>query len=114
MNIRPPQAEPRSDIIDSLRALAARGARVRELADEIVARLDVKSMREYMLPVLWYFMKAFCLPLPRVLPIREWIGTEDDAEIDALILPEIEKSKDKWNTRPTPDTEPALSRAGMT
>ncbi len=49
------------------------------------------------MPVLAGFVKAFSVPLLKVLPIREWIGSTSDAEIDALILPEIENARPKWD-----------------
>jgi hypothetical protein len=36
------------------------------------------------------------LPLPKVLPVREWLGTEDDEEINAIILPAIAGTRDQW------------------
>jgi hypothetical protein len=47
---------------------------------------------------LWYFTQAFCLPLAAVLPIREWMGTEKDDEIDAILLPAILSTRDRWAT----------------
>jgi hypothetical protein len=49
-----------------------------------------------LLSVLWHFMKAFHLPLGEVLPIREWLGTGDDKEIDEVVLPAIRRTKPKW------------------
>ena len=69
-----------------------RGTNVRELTAEIHHRLGLEN--EAMLPVLWYFTEAFGLTLPEVLPIREWIGTDRDEEIDALIMPSIAKAKE--------------------
>jgi hypothetical protein len=89
-----PQPEIKADLIDNLRAMALRGATVRELVDEIVERLDIDY--DPLLPVLRYFTRAFCLPLLTVLPIREWLGTDDDEEIDRLILPAIERARATW------------------
>jgi hypothetical protein len=41
-------------------------------------------------------MKAFYLPLGDVLPIREWLGSDQDEEIDAIIQPAIARTKEKW------------------
>jgi hypothetical protein len=88
------QTEPRADVIASLRALAGQGASVRKLADEVISRVGLKG--DEVLPLLWYFSKAFALPLPVVLPLREWLGTDRDEEIDALLLPAIRASRDRW------------------
>jgi hypothetical protein len=84
----------RSDVIQSLRSLARKGANVRQLVAAITELLQLKEHR--VIPVLSYLTSAFCLPLPTVLPIREWLGTENDEEIDAMILPAIEKARSKW------------------
>lgn len=84
----------RPDIITALRQMAVRGTSVRELTSEIRHRLGLKN--EAIVPVLWYFTEAFGLTLPEVLPIREWIGTDRDEEIDALIMPAIANATEKW------------------
>jgi hypothetical protein len=96
------QPEPRPEVIETLRALAARGANVRDLTAEIIQRVGLNE--DAVLPILWYFSKAFCLPLPVVLPIREWLGTDRDQEINALLLPEIQNARIRWATRPVDDT----------
>ena len=90
------QPEPRADLLRRMRALALRGASVRELVTEVRSQLGYGE--DVVIPVLWYFARAFCLPLPSVLPIREWIGTDKDEEIDALILPAIRSTRDQWET----------------
>jgi len=90
------ELEIKPEILSALRQLAARGANVRELVGCLQAKLSMDDAA--LLPVLWYFMKAFHLPLDRVLPLREWLGTNDDQEIDRLILPAIQKTKSKWLT----------------
>jgi len=88
------QPKPRSDIIAVLRQLAVRGTSVRELTSEIHRRLGLEH--EAVVPVLWYLTQAFGLTLLEVLPIREWIGTDRDEEIDAVIMPAIAKAADQW------------------
>ena len=88
------QPVARSDVIRAMRRLAARGTTVRELVQEVLGRLGCGE--HVVLPVLWYFTQAFRLSLKDVLPIREWMGTDRDAEIDALILPAIEKRRSRW------------------
>ena len=74
------------ELIRELRSLVNRGTSVRELTQVIQSRLGCESY-EY-LPVLAAFVHSFCLPLKTVLPIREWIGSCNDAEMDALLVPE--------------------------
>jgi len=94
MNGGEPKMELRQDVVSSLRELALRGASVRALVDEIRHRLDYRG--DSPLPFLWYLKKAFDLPLPEVLPITAWLGSDQDADIDAEILPRIAAKKDRW------------------
>lgn|SRR5438270_4499385 len=91
------ELEIRMDVIAAMRRLAKRGGKVRELVDCVQASLT--GDQDTLLPVLWYFMKAFHLPLPEVLPIREWLGTTNDEEIDGLILPAIQRTKAEWSAK---------------
>jgi len=86
--------EIRADVVEEMRRLADRGASVRQLVEAVRTRLGCDE--EAVLPVLWYFTKAFHLPLKDVLPIREWFGTAHDEEIDATILPAIDHAKAIW------------------
>lgn len=84
------------DLVVDLRQAARLGAKVSELVRLIHQRMGYKE--NVLIPVLAAFVDAFRLPLIKVLPIREWIGTNNDAEIDALILPEIEKARSEWDS----------------
>ena len=94
MNESRDQIGLRKDVIQTLRSQARQGANVRQLVATIVESLQLREHR--VIPVVSYLTGAFCLPLPTVLPVREWMGTENDEEIDALILPAIEKARIKW------------------
>lgn len=85
-------------LIRELRDTARRPTSVRELTNVIQTRLGFSN--DAVIPVLAGFCHAFRLPLIKVLPIREWIGTANDAEIDALILPEIEQARPNWDSEP--------------
>ena len=85
----------RADIVEAMRDLAVQGKGVCELVRCVQSELGLKH--DALLPVLWYFMKAFHLPLGEVLPIREWLGTGNDEEIDAIVLPAVQRAKDKWS-----------------
>jgi hypothetical protein len=102
-----PLAEPRADVIRQLRVMAAQGATVRELVTEVRTRLAYAG--DAVIPVLWYFTQAFCLPLTAVLPIREWLGTDRDDEIDAIILPAIESKRSLWAPANEEQNGPARS-----
>jgi hypothetical protein len=84
----------RDDLLVELRERAAAGANVRQLTHCIQSRLGTPPLA--VIPVLAYFCRAFEIRLPKALPIREWLGTDHDAEIDALILPEIEATRHQW------------------
>jgi len=86
--------EPRADVLREMRALADRGAPVREIVGLVQRRLGLEG--DAILPVLWYFSRAFCLPLAEVLPLREWIGSREEDGIDAQILPAICRTRGVW------------------
>jgi hypothetical protein len=89
------EPEVRADLIEAMRDLAEQGKDVRALVRRVQSELGLNH--DALLPVLWYFMKAFHLPLGEVLPIREWLGTGNDEEIDAVVLPAIHREKEKWS-----------------
>jgi hypothetical protein len=91
------EPEVRDDLVEAMRDLAKRGKGVRELVRCVQSELGLTH--NALLPVLWYFTKAFYLPLGEVLPIREWLGADNDAEIDAIILPAIQRVKAKWSAQ---------------
>lgn len=84
----------RLDVIRALRDLAASGATVSRLVEEIRSQLG--HPKPLVIPVLVYFTQAFHISLPEALPLREWIGSADDAEINAVILPAIERTRVRW------------------
>jgi len=88
------QAEVRPDVLREMHGLAERGADVRELVHLVQGRLGYGE--DVLLPVLLYFMKAFDLDLLEVLPIREWLGTEQDEDINKQIMPLIARNRDRW------------------
>ena len=95
------------EIVEAMRDLADQGMGVRGLVKCIQSRLGSREVQ--LLPTLWYFMKAFHLPLMDVLPIREWLGAANDSEIDALLLPAIASTRSQWAVnrsarRPLPPT----------
>ena len=85
----------RADIVREMRETASRGGTVPELVTLVQAKAGYNDGA--ILPVLWYFSKAFCLPLPIVLPLREWFFDRNDEAINALLLPEIEQNRAQWS-----------------
>jgi hypothetical protein len=77
-----------------MQRMAANGATVRQLVQTIQAQLGFRP--DAIVPLLWYFTQAFGLPLVTVLPIREWLGTDRDEEINQLILPAIQRNRPHW------------------
>lgn len=82
------------EIVEEMRRLARKGQTVPELVRTIQMRLGYPE--EAVLPILWYFTAAFSLPLPVVLPLREWFTQRNDDEMNALLLPEITRTQAKW------------------
>ena len=83
------------DVVSAMRHLAQQGASVWQLAECVQSRRGLKP--DALLQLLWYFMKAFHLSLADGLPIREWLGTANDKEIDALMLPAIQRTRGEWS-----------------
>jgi hypothetical protein len=81
-------------VIEELRTKAAAGATVRELVETIQQRLSYPP--DAVVGVLAHMREAFCVSLLDVLPIREWLGSNDDRAIDSLVMPAIQRTRSKW------------------
>jgi hypothetical protein len=85
-------------LIQELRHHASRGAAVPDLLRLLHQRLGREAA--YGTTLAKYFMAAFCLPLQAVSPIGGWTpettGGLSDAEIQAIIYPEIMRTKSLW------------------
>lgn len=89
------QPEVRGDIVRELRAMAQRGATVPDFVRAIRDMAGYKQ--DTILPILWYFTRAFCLSLPAILPLREWLlNQQTDDEINRILLPHIESARETW------------------
>jgi hypothetical protein len=84
----------RDNILSEMRDMVDGGTDVRGLTELLQQRLELKP--DSVIPVMAYFCRAFCLPLYDILPIREWLGSDDDREINELIMPKILSAKSKW------------------
>ena len=82
------------ELIVELRAKAANGAKVRELVETIQGRMTYPP--NALIPILAYMVDAFKVSLLDVLPIREWLGSDEDEAIDAQVMPAIQKTKYLW------------------
>jgi hypothetical protein len=89
------QIGTRPDVVAAVRGRAAAGATARELADEVRSRLGTAP--DAIIPVLWYFMEAFHLTLPEVLPLREELWEADGGPADDRIRGLIERTRGKWS-----------------
>ncbi len=95
MKIVDQQPHVNEDVIREMRQLAFEGADVPQLVRTVQTRLGYKE--DAFMPILWYFTAAFCLPLPLVLPLREWFVQHNDEAINAHLLPEIARTQMKWH-----------------
>ncbi|HTU92621.1 MAG TPA: hypothetical protein VMF69_21245 [Gemmataceae bacterium] len=95
MKVAEQQPQVNENVIREMRQLASQGATVPQLVRTIQTRLGYKE--DAVLPILWYFTAAFCLPLPLVLPLREWFVQRNDEAIDTLLRPEIARTQAKWH-----------------
>lgn len=95
MKVADQQDQVNEAVIREMRQLASKGATVPQLVRTAQSRLGYKE--DAALPILWYFMAAFYLPLPVVLPLREWFAQHNDEAIDALLLPEIARTQAEWH-----------------
>lgn len=73
----------RCDVTRYLREMAAQGASLTSMIQYVQDALG--HSERMIVPTLAYFCHAFSLPLPVVLPLREWPENESDAEIVPLL-----------------------------
>jgi hypothetical protein len=86
------------ELVQELRALAIGGADVPELVELLQQRLELGA-REATLLVIVYFRAAFGLSLREALPLREWLAGRDRSEIDSLLIPAMQRSRNQWQAR---------------
>ena len=85
--------EYREELLQEMRDMVDRGTNVRSLVSLLQSRLSLDD--EAILPVLVYFRRAFSVSLLDILPIREWLGSDRDQEIDDEVMPKILKARTK-------------------
>lgn len=90
--------EVRVELVQEMRARGDRGADVPELVEFLQQRLELDE-RNAVLPLLVYFRAAFDLTLREALPLREWLGGRDRSEIDAILIPAIQRWRDRRQAR---------------
>lgn len=87
------------DIITRLRDMARNGDSVAVMFDGLKARLRTDSI----VMILEYMRSAFCLSLAEAKPIAALSRTEqreivDEAMLNELVMPEINKHRDEWDS----------------
>ncbi len=95
-------------VVHRLRDMARHGASVPQMLREILRSLAPE--RPHAVTVIKYIRDAFRLSLAQAKPIAGWFrdGTGDlqDAQLDELVMPEILKNRQKWDSlEQTPSAE---------
>jgi len=90
--------EVRVELIQELRVLAERGADVPELVDLLQQRLELDDPNA-LLPTIVYFRAAFDLSLREAMPLREWLGGRDRTEIDSILIPAMQRFRNRRQAR---------------
>src|SRR5262245_15399827 len=85
-------------IISRLRQMARQGDSVGTLFRELKARLGSNSIA----PIIEYMRATFFLSVREVKPLAALTRTEqrdvmDEARLNALVMPEIEKHRSEWD-----------------
>lgn len=86
------------EIVQRLRTLARSGSTPSQIARELFRQLDSESHPR--LTALKYLREAFGLSVRQVSPLGGWsadgTGELTDAQLDALLQPEIEQTRTQW------------------
>jgi len=90
--------EVQVEVIQEIRSLAQRGADVPELVECLQRRLSLPQEKS-LFAVLAYFRAAFCLSLREVLPLREWLAGRDRSEVDSILVPAMQRTKEQWQPK---------------
>ncbi len=86
--------EYREEVLNGMREMVEHGTDVRKLTEYLQRELKLKE--DSIIPLLCYFRKAFSLQLPEIMPLQEWLGSENDREINEEVMPKIAESRSKW------------------
>ena len=92
------QGEVRIEIIQGLRSLAERGADIPEIVAYLQDRLGLEKYTS-LFPALAYFRAAFYLSLREALPLREWLAGKDRSEVDSILIPAMQRTKEQWHSK---------------
>jgi hypothetical protein len=91
--------ELKSDIVRELQTMARNGQTVPQMMRAIIVALAPKHPHKVAL--IQYLREAFCLTLQQAAPIAGWsadgTGELQDTQLNAFLLPEIMKNRDKWD-----------------
>src|SRR5579872_3037492 len=90
-----------SEIVQRLRIMARSGNTPSQIARELFRQID--SQPHPRLTALKYLREAFALSLRQVNPLGGWsadgTGELTDAQLDALLQPEMEQTRAQWDIR---------------
>jgi hypothetical protein len=91
--------ESELETIARLRDMARQGESVATMFGELKARLG----SNFIVPIINCMRTAFCLSLQEAKPIAALTRTEqrevmDEALLNELVMPEIEKHRSEWDT----------------
>jgi hypothetical protein len=93
-----------SEILQRLRTLARSGSTPSQIARELFRQIE--SQPHPRLTALKYLREAFALSLRQVAPFGGWsadgVGELTDAQLDALLQPEMEQTRGQWDVRNLP------------
>jgi len=84
----------RDDLLNGMRDMVEQGTDIRRLTTYLQRELELKD--NSLILLLCYFRRAFSLSLLDIMPLREWLGTDDDEKINEKIMPKILKARSKW------------------
>lgn len=88
------------ELVQEMRARGERGADVPELVEFLQQSLEL-DQRNAVLPTIVYFRAAFDLTLREALPLREWLSGKDRSEIDSILIPAMQRWRDRRQARET-------------
>jgi hypothetical protein len=86
------------ELVQEMRARGERGADVPELVEFLQQSLELDESNA-VLPTIVYFRTAFDLTLREALPLREWLGGRDRSEIDSILIPAMQRWRDRQQAR---------------
>ncbi len=93
------QKEWEREIHPKLREMAANGESLTAMVDFVMSAMAILLPHQEVatIPMLLCFCRAFSLPLPVVLPLREWVYDRKENEESQALLAHIEEFRNREN-----------------